>query len=275
MSDMPVSTDAKHRNRYEAIIEDIFGTRYHRGQETLEFEREDIVAAAGKLGIRLPKNIGDVIYSFRYRVALPASILATAPAGRMWIIRSAGRGRYRFALVSDMPIAPNPSLAATKIPDATPGMIAKYAFGNEQGVLARIRYNRLLDIFLGIACYSLQNHFRTAVTGVGQVETDEIYVGLDKRGVHYVLPVQAKGPHDKLSRVQTEQDIALCADKLPDLVCRPIATQSMENDLVALFEFEEVDEDIRVVSEKHYRLVPPESVTAEDLQRYRQRLSGD
>ena len=154
-------------------------------------------------------------------------------------------------------------------------MIAKYAFGNEQGVLARIRYNRLLDIFLGIACYSLQNHFRTAVTGIGQVETDEVYVGLDKRGVHYVLPVQAKGPHDKLSRVQTEQDIALCADKLPGLVCRPIATQSMEDDLVALFEFEEVDEDIRVVSEKHFHLVPPESVTAEDLQRYRQRLSCD
>ena len=274
MSDTSTPSGTKHRNRYAAIIEDIFHARYERGQETLQFEREDIVAAAGKLDIQLPKNIGDLIYSFRYRVDLPDSILATAPRGRMWIIRPAGRSRYLFALVGDMPIAPNPNLAATKIPDATPGMIAKYAFGNEQGVLARIRYNRLLDIFLGIACYSLQNHFRTAAAGVGQVETDEIYVGLDKRGAHYVLPVQAKGPHDKLNRVQTEQDIALCADKLPDLVCRPIATQLMDDDLVALFEFEEVDEDIRVVSEKHYHLVPPESVTAEDLQRYRRRLSG-
>ena len=273
MSDTSTPSGTKHRNRYAAIIEDIFHARYERGQETLQFEREDIVAAAGKLDIQLPKNIGDLIYSFRYRVNLPESILATAPRGRMWIIRPAGRSRYLFALVGDMPIAPNPNLAATKIPDATPGMIAKYAFGNEQGVLARIRYNRLLDIFLGIACYSLQNHFRTAVAGVGQVETDEIYVGLDERGAHYVLPVQAKGPHDKLNRVQTEQDIALCADKLPDLVCRPIATQLMDDDLVALFEFEEVDEDIRVVSEKHYHLVPPESVTAEDLQRYRRRLS--
>ena len=275
MSDAPAASGAKHRNRYAAIIEDIFHARHERGQETVQFERGDIVAAAHKLDIQLPKNLGDLIYSFRYRTPLPESIVATVPAGRMWIIRPAGRGRYRFALVSDMTIAPNPSLAATKIPDATPGMIAKYAFGNEQGVLARIRYNRLLDIFLGIACYSLQNHFRTAVAGIGQVETDEIYVGLDRRGAHYVLPVQAKGPHDKLNRVQTEQDIALCADKLPDLVCRPIATQLMDDDLVALFEFEEVDDDIRVVAEKHYRLVPPESVTAADLQRYRLRLSVD
>ena len=40
-----------------------------------------------------------------------------------------------------------------------------------------------------------------------------------------------------------------------------------------LFEFERADEDIRVVSEKHYQLVPPDGVTDEDLAAYRQRLS--
>ena len=68
-----------------------------------------------------------------------------------------------------------------------------YAFNDEQALLARVRYNRLIDVFLGIACYSLQNHFRTTVSGIGQVETDEVYVGVDKSGAHYVVPVQAKG----------------------------------------------------------------------------------
>jgi hypothetical protein len=45
-----------------------------------------------------------------------------------------------------------------------------------------MRYNRLLDIFTGVACYSLQNHLRTTVPDVGQVETDELYVGVDKNG---------------------------------------------------------------------------------------------
>ena len=96
-----------------------------------------------------------------------------------------------------MPLIPNQNLAGTKIPDATPGIIAKYAFSDEQALLTRIRANRLIDIFLGIACYSLQNHLRTTVVGMGQVETDEIYVGVDKGGSHYVVPVQAKGGGDR------------------------------------------------------------------------------
>ena len=239
----------------------------------MNFEREEISEFASTLDIRLPKNLGDVIYSFRYRTELPSSILEKAPEGETWIIRSAGRSKYRFALVSDRPLSPNPNFASTKIPDSTPGIIAKYAFSDEQAVLARVRYNRLIDIFLGIACYSLQNHLRTTVRGMGQVETDEIYVGVDKSGSHYVVPVQAKGGNDSLNRVQIEQDMALCADKLPSLICRPVGTQLMQDDLIALFEFEQEGDDVKVVSEKHYQLVPPDAVSLEDLERYRKRLS--
>lgn len=174
-------------------------------------------------------------------------------------------------LVTDLPLLPNPNLALTKVPDATPGIIAKYAFNDEQAVLARIRYNRLIDIFLGITSYSLQNHLRTSVTGLGQVETDEVYVGVDKRGVHYVVPVQAKGGSDRLSRVQIEQDFALCADKLPTLICRPVGAQIARDDLIVLFEFVQQGDEIRVATEKHYKLVSPEEVTEEDLVRYQSR----
>ena len=259
-------------NRYSAIIEAIFHAKHKHGQRDVLFERDDIVTFASSLDIDLPKNLGDLIYSFRYRTELPTSILAAAPEGETWIIRPAGRGKYRFVLVTDIPLSPNPNLAVTKIPDATPGIISKYAFSDEQALLARVRYNRLIDVFLGIACYSLQNHLRTTVAGMGQVETDEVYVGVDKSGSHYVVPVQAKGGSDKLSRVQIEQDIAVCAEKLPSLICRPVGAQFMKDDVIALFEFEQQDDDIRVTSEKHYQLVPPEAVTDEDLLGYRQRL---
>ena len=42
---------------------------------------------------------------------------------------------------------------------------------------------------------------------------------------------------------------------------------------VALFAFEQDGDEINVVSEKHYQLVPPDAVTDEDLAKYRQRLS--
>ena len=174
-------------------------------------------------------------------------------------------------VVSATPISPNPNLAITKIPDATPGIVVWHAVSDEQALFARVRYNRLVDVFLGIVCYSLQNHLRTTVSNIGQIETDEVYVGIDKRGAHYVIPVQAKSERDEVARVQLEQDIALCAEKWGSLICRPVATQVMADDVIALFEFKLQDDEVKIVSEKHYQLVDLDSMTAEDLQQYQQR----
>jgi hypothetical protein len=256
---------------YSSIIEAIFASKFEPGMRELDFEREEIVTFAHRLNVQLPKNLGDLIYSFRYRTPLPDSIQSTAAEGEVWVIRPAGRGRYRFALVPDRPLVPNVSLIQTKVPDSTPGVIAMYSLSDEQALLARVRYNRLVDIFTAASCYSLQNHLRTTVPGMGQVETDEIYVGLDKRGAHYVIPVQAKGGTDRLNIVQIEQDYAVCAYKFPSLICRPVAAQFMTDDVIALFEFEQGEDGIRVASERHYRLVPPEGITEADLNSYRTR----
>lgn len=235
----------------------------------VEFLREDIVEFSRKLNIKLPKNLGDLVYSFRYRAALPQSIQSQAPEGDMWIIRPAGTARYRFVLVPNKPIAPNEALIVTKVPDATPGMVARYALSDEQALLAKLRYNRLVDIFSGVTCYSLQNHLRTTVPNMGQVETDEIYVGIDRKGAQYVLPVQAKGGTGKVNIVQIEQDIGVCSHKFPSLICRPIAAQFMRDGVIALFEFQQDDNGVGISSEKHYKLVPPEEVTEDDLRAYR------
>lgn len=261
------------QNRYSAIIERLFLTKFRPGMNEVEFKREEIERVAKQLRIKLPKNLGDLIYSFRYRTPLPESVRSKAGKGKAWIIRPAGKARYRFALVTDKPLVPNESLTTTKVPDSTPGVIAKYALSDEQALLAKVRYNRLVDIFTGVACYSLQNHLRTTVTGMGQVETDEIYVGVDKRGVQYAFPVQAKGGKDSLNVVQIEQDIAMCAEKFPALIPRPLGAQFMEEDVIALFEFESTDQGVGISSERHYKLVPPEDVTEDDLRRYNQRTS--
>lgn len=258
-------------NRYAQIIEQIFFSQFQPGDIEVPFERDDLVRVARKLGVKLPKNLGDIIYSFRYRAPLPESVRAKAPAGKEWIIRPAGPAKYRFVAIQRGTIQPSKMMAQTKVPDATPGVIAMYALSDEQALLAKLRYNRLIDIFTGVTCYSLQNHLRTTVPRLGQIETDEVYIGVDKKGVHYVFPVQAKAGNDRLSVVQIEQDIAMCATKFPLLICRAIGAQFMQDDLIALFEFEQSKEEIAIVSEKHYRLVPGEEVTEADLKSYRQR----
>src|SRR2546427_12908998 len=122
------------KNIYTSIIERIFHSKYRQGMREVDFEREDIVRFANKLKIAIPKNLGDLVYSFRYRAALPESIRATAPKGETWIIRPTGKAKYRFVLTADRALVPNESMTATKVPDATPGIVTKYAFDDEQAL---------------------------------------------------------------------------------------------------------------------------------------------
>ncbi len=254
-------------NRYEAIIEKIF-TNHFKNTDDFEFARDEVVAVARKLKIELPKNLGAVIYSFRYRNELPKSIRTTATGGRKWVVEDAGRGKYRFKQVTLSSIEPRPELITIKIPNSTPEIISINSLNDEQALLAVVRYNRLVDIFLGITAFSLQNHLRTTVTNVGQIEIDEIYVGVDRQGRQFIVPVQAKGGSDKHGIVQSQQDIACCAEKFPHLICRAVSAQFMDEDVIALFELVVIENEIKVLDEKHYRLVPAASISSEELKIY-------
>ena len=196
------------------------------------------------------------------------------PRRKAYTGRSSSKARrntpkYAFVLVKLFRVTPNPNLAEIKIPDATPEIVLKYAQTDEQALLAKVRYNRLIDIFLSITAHSLQSHMRTTVVDVGQIETDEVHVGVDSGGVHYVVPVQAKGGSDELGSVQTEQDLAWAWLKFPDLVARAVGVQFASDDVIAMFKLTETADGIRIASERHYRLVPRDEITPEDLLRYR------
>lgn len=263
----------KKPNRYQALVEHIFAGSYRKGAKVIAFTREELIVTADKLGIAMPKNPGDVLYSFRYRYPLPEKIVQTQPAGMEWVIEGSGRAMYEFRLVAINRIAPNPNLVTIKIPDATPEIIAANSLSDEQALLARVRYNRLIDIFLGLNAYSLQNHLRTTVKGLGQIEIDEVYVGIDRHGCQYIIPVQAKGGKDQLSTVQAKQDIACCAEKFPELVCRAISAQFLDGSRIALFELC-LDKDglVKTAEERHYRLVPSDQIDASDREAYRRRV---
>ena len=216
---------ASKPNRYKSLIEKIFRDRYRKGRSRLEFARDELVAVAREMKIEIPKNLGDIIYSFRYRTEMPEEILRTQPSGMEWIIEGIGQAKYAFVLVRLNRIIPREDLVTIAIPDATPEIIRAYKLDDEQALLAIVRYNRLLDTFLGLTTYSIQNHLRTTVKGLGQIEIDELYFGIDTRGCHYVIPVQAKGGKDQISVVQTAQDIRWCEQRYPGMRCRAISAQ--------------------------------------------------
>lgn len=254
---------------YNSVITGIFNRYYKEGLDNFEFRRDALPEIAAQLGIKPPKNLGDILYSFRYRRPLPKAITDTAPQGMEWIIESKGTSNYSFRLVQINRIIPNTNLIQIKIPDATPEIINRYMSGDEQALLTKIRYYRLLDIFLGITAYSLQNHLRTTVTGVGQIEIDEIYVGVNCNGEQFIIPVKAKSGNDQLSVVQTKQDIGYCTEKFPELTSRSISAQFMRNNLIALFELTIDEGEVKISQEKHYKLVLADQISEADLQNYR------
>jgi len=256
-------------NRYKLLIERIFFSHWSPGVTDFEFARDELESAATDLEIKLPKNLGDVLYALRFRIGYPDSIVATQPEELEWVIEGAGRARYRFRLVKAIRILPNAHLARTAVPDATPELIRAYALDDEQALLAIVRYNRLIDTFLGITTYSLQNHLRTTVRGIGQIEIDELYVGLDKYGCHFVVPVQAKGGKDQIGVVQTTQDIRFVEQKFPGMRCRAVSAQFMEDGVVALFELTLQDDEVRVLDERHYKLVPANELDHHAIRSYR------
>jgi len=269
----PQSSDSsKKENRYAGILIHIFERHFKPKMKSFEFERSEIESAAKSLNIELPKNLGDLLYTFRFRTKLPDRITRTAPEGFHWNIDGAGRARYRMILRKENRIVPG-NCRIIKIPDATPEIVTAYALSDEQALLAKVRYNRLIDVFLRISAYSIQNHLRTSVVGIGQIEVDEIYVGVNNAGRQYVIPIQVKGGNDQIGPSQVMQDLALCRTKFPQLIARAVAVQFVRdeegNETIVMFELEEADGEVVCVDEKHYRLVPAAQITADDLNLYR------
>lgn len=98
-------------------------------------------------------------------------------------------------------------------------------------------------------------------------------MGVDSKGEQYIVPVQAKGGTDRLGVIQTIQDTIYCRqqDKYRYSTHRPVSAQFMANDVIALFElnFDERNEVVAIVRERHYQLTQANEILPADLERYR------
>jgi hypothetical protein len=266
--------EVKQPSVQSQIISILFSEKYKDGDSRVPFSRDDLFSICKKHDIEPLKNMGDgALYAYRYRQILPKYILDTQPDGKEWVILGCGVSKYEFRLVSKSNITPNENLLSIKIPESTPEIIKKYAFEDEQALLAKVRYNRLVDIFFGITTYSLQNHLRTQVKNVGQIEIDEIYVGVDKEGRHFIIPAQAKVDNDKIGYAQLQQDLMYCKERYPKLICRALAAKFMNGERIALFELTIDDDTVKIVQEKHYDLVQHGDISEKDLKSYNDRVA--
>jgi hypothetical protein len=226
------AAEAQKEKIYRTVVLGLFEKHYKGEGQGFEFAQSEYDTICREKGVPQIGNKPDLVYQYRFRRPLAPEIEAEEPKGRKWVIELAGRGKYKFALRKLKWITPTEGLVEIKVPDQTPEIIKQYARTDEQALLARVRYNRLIDVFLGVTTSSLQNHLRATVKALkgSQIEIDELYIGLNSTGTHFVIPVQAKAGADNIAAVQARQDLLYCAEQFPHATCKAVSAQFVDTD---------------------------------------------
>ena len=228
-------------SEYDKVIEALFLKKFDEAHNPdvieLDFFKDELTDIAKTMNIVI-RNFPDVTYTYRTRGEMPESILQKGN----WIIKQKGKSNYAFIKTRRPAFIPiQEGLAPIEISNSLPEIVEKYITGDEQGLLSAIRYNRLVDIFTEITCFHLQSHIRTTIEGEGQIEIDDLYVGIDHDGKEYILPLEAKSPdpRDKLGWIQVINLVKYSHQYFPRLKCRPICAKPIDRNTVYLIEFED------------------------------------
>ena len=243
-------------SKYDEVILRAFQRHYQEGSSFLEFSKDELNEICLELGI-VVRNIPDIVYTFRSRRRLPKEIRKTGH----WAIAPAGHGTYAFQQLANPPHFEIPFGDYTPIDiyNAIPEVVEGLLRQDEQSLLTRILYNRLVDIFTGLACFHIQNHYRSSVSGLGEVELDALYVGVDKAGDLFVLPIEAKSQaeNELIGRIQISQMVRLVRQDFGDLHRRILAVKALSDGTIAMIEFSDHDEpdSIGIVSVSRFSMI--------------------
>lgn len=235
---------------YDQILTELFTRLYKQGETKLPFTKKDIEQVIADLSLEI-RNVPDVAYTYRTgRSPLPAEILKHGN----WAIDGAGKGKYVFVKLTRSPYFDLPEdMEKITIPDATPQIVLKYQSGDEQAMLARVRYNRLVDTFVGLTAYQLQGHFRTTVQALGQVEIDDLYLGVDESGNWAVLPIEGKVGGERLGIVQIRALSLFAKEQFPDLEVRPLGIKLLRDGTFLFVEFNDQTEFDALAARRYKR----------------------
>jgi hypothetical protein len=254
--DQETDTETQQLSRYDEVILEVFLRHYREDADYLIFQKDELTEICRKHGITV-RNIPDIVYTYRARRMLPAQILATGH----WAIESAGRGAYAFRLLRNPPHFQIKfgDYAPVDIYNAIPEVVEGLLRQDEQSLLTLILYNRLIDIFTGLTCFLIQNHYRNFVADTGEVELDALYVGVDKKGKLFVVPIEAKSQaeNEMIGRVQISQMAKLIRQDFSKLHRRILAVKALTDGTIGMVEFDDQEEpdDFGIVSVSRYRLI--------------------
>ncbi len=100
---------------------------------------------------------------------------------------------------------------------------------------------------------------RNSITNRGKIEIDDLYIGVDRNGTKYIIPLAAKSAseRDKLGWVQVSNLVRFARQFFPKLICKPVAAKPIDRDRIYLIKFtDEINyEEITIPEIKLYKLI--------------------
>ncbi|MGA1137991.1 MAG: hypothetical protein ACO30K_17400, partial [bacterium] len=87
--------------------------------------------------------------------------------------------------------------------------------------------------------YRLKSHARKSVANIGQVEVDEVDVGvaLDALDIPIIFPIEAKAAPDPLNWTQLANQVNFAKQFFPNYIIRPIGIKIDFDSIIHIIEF--------------------------------------
>jgi hypothetical protein len=231
-------THGNNSRVYVPILVDIFQRKYQDGDEIVEFTLDEVRETAERLDIKI-RNPSDLIYRMKSRTKLPSEILDKG----FKIIKIVKKGVYQFQL-GESTIVDLTRENVFQIQDTTPVAVRRFLEEklseiDEQGLLTIIHYCDLLSHFTGLKIYRLKSHVRKSIVNIGQVEVDEvdIGIGLDSLETPIIFPIEAKSASDPLNWTQIANQVNFSKQLFLNYVIRPIGIKVDYDSLLHIIEF--------------------------------------
>jgi hypothetical protein len=231
-------THGNNSRVYVPILVDIFQRKYQDGDEIVQFTLDEVRETAERLDMKI-RNPSDLVYRMKSRTKLPSEILDKG----FTIIKIVKKGVYQFQL-GESTIVDLTKENVIQIQDTTPVAVRRFLEEklseiDEQGLLTIVHYCDLLSHFTGLKIYRLKSHVRKSVVNIGQVEVDEvdIGVGLDSLETPIIFPIEAKSASDPLNWTQIANQVNFSKQLFLNYVIRPIGIKVDYDSLLHIIEF--------------------------------------
>lgn len=250
----------KRLGKYKRILVWLFERATQNGEtpDEIAFSQADVLAAAEALDVKIG-NRYDIPYNLRSRTQLPQVLLEAGFSS----IAARGSGEYAITKDDDSVTIPDEligdvvGIPSEKLPSAIRGVLR----ADEQSMLSAILYAEVIGQLFNVPAWRLQGHLRTRGSFGQQVEADEVYICEFPEG-HKVVPIEAKGPREKLGKSQIRSVIDAVLTTIPGLPVIPLGLQLNKNGELEIVRFEFTQDkdgsiqDVDVVSHHRFRFEP-------------------